>query len=99
MSLRKLSVGIASVIVLAAGVPAFANEAAIVNESVQTTRATGSRSVATSDSTQSATIRQRGRNNDAGISQSSDQLTEATGRRSDAASVSNQTGTIRQRGR
>jgi hypothetical protein len=99
MSLRKLSVGIASVIVLAAGIPAFANEAAIVNESVQTTRATGRGSVATSTSNQEARIRQTGRNNDAGISSSNDQLTEATGRNSDAASDNRQTGNIRQRGR
>jgi hypothetical protein len=100
MSLRNLSVGIASVIVLAAGVPAFANEAAITQDNVQTTRATGRDSTATSVSTQDASIRQRGRNgNEAGIGQTSDQLTEAGGRRGSASSDSGQVGNINQSGR
>jgi YSIRK type signal peptide len=100
MSLRKLSVGIASVLVLAAGVPAFANEAAITQENVQTTRASGRNASATSNSTQDASIRQRGRNgNEAGIGQSSDQLTEATSRRGSATSTSGQVGNIDQSGR
>jgi YSIRK type signal peptide len=100
MSLRKLSVGIASVLVLAAGVPAFANEAAITQENVQTTRASGRGATATSESSQEGSIRQRGRNgNEAGIGQSSDQLTEATSRRGSATSTSGQVGNIDQSGR
>jgi uncharacterized protein YfiM (DUF2279 family) len=100
MSLRKLSVGIASVIVLAAGVPAFANEAAITQDNVQTTRASGRGATATSTSNQEANIRQRGRNgNEAGIGQTSDQLTEASGRRSSASSDNGQVGNINQSGR
>jgi hypothetical protein len=100
MSLRKLSVGIASVIVLAAGVPAFANEAAITQDNVQTTRASGRDSTATSDSTQNASIRQRGRNgNEAGVGQTNDQLTEASGRNGSASSTNGQDANINQRGR
>jgi hypothetical protein len=101
MSLSKISFAIASVVVLAAGVPAFAdNDAGTVQSAVQTNNVTGSRNTTTNRGTQSATTGQARGNNAAGTSQSLDQLNTVDGRRNTTRNNVDQTATTGQlRGR
>jgi hypothetical protein len=82
MSLSKISFAIASVVVLAAGAPAFAdNDAGTVQNAVQTNDVVGRNNTTTNRGTQSAVTGQARGNNAAGTSQSLDQLNTVTGRR------------------
>jgi hypothetical protein len=98
MSLRNLSIALASVVVLAAGLPAFAQDAAIIQDNVQTNTVTGNRNTTKNTSNQAAGTAQRGRGTgDAGISQKNDQLNDVLGNRNNTQNVNNQAAGTAQR--
>jgi hypothetical protein len=95
MSIKKVSIALASVLVMAAGVPAFAetvNTSGTSQSNVQTNTIDGSRNRATNTSSQSATTRQSGRrtDNEAATVQANDQLNDITGRRNVGTNSSTQ---------
>jgi hypothetical protein len=97
MSLRNISIALASVVVLAAA-PAFAQDAAIIQDNVQTNTVTGNRNTTKNTSTQSAGAVQRGRGTgDAGISQKNDQLSDVLGNRNNTQNVNTQSAGTAQR--
>ncbi len=99
MSLRNLSIALASVVVLAAGLPAFAQDAAIIQDNVQTNTVTGNRNTTKNTSNQAAGTAQRGRGTgDAGVSQKNDQLNDVLGDRNRTDNVNNQAAGTAQRG-
>jgi hypothetical protein len=82
MSLSKISFAIASVVVLAAGAPAFAdNDSGTVQNAVQTNDVLGNRNTTTNRGTQSAVTGQARGNNASGTSQGLDQMNTVTGNR------------------
>jgi hypothetical protein len=96
MSIKKVSIALASVLVMAAGVPAFAgtvNTSGTSQTNVQTNTIDGSRNRATNSSTQRSNTTQSGRRTDseAATVQANDQLNDITGRRN----VGNNTNTQR----
>jgi hypothetical protein len=97
MSLRKISIALASVVVLAAA-PAFAQDAAVVQDNVQTNTITGNRNTTKNTSNQAAGVGQRGRTGDAGVSQKNDQLNDVLGDRNKTDNVNNQSAGVGQRG-
>lgn len=97
MSLRNISIALASVVVLAAA-PAFAQDAAIVQDNVQTNTITGNRNTARNTSNQAAGVTQRGRTGDTGVSQRNDQLNDLAGNRNNANNDNNQAAGTTQRG-
>ncbi len=98
MSLRNISIALASVVVLAAA-PAFAQDAAVVQDNVQTNTVTGNRNTTKNTSNQAAGVGQRGRTGDAGVSQKNDQLSDVLGDRNKTDNVNNQAAGTAQRGR
>jgi hypothetical protein len=98
MSLRNLSIALASVVVLAAGLPAFAQDAAIIQDNVQTNTVTGNRNTTKNTSNQAAGVGQRGRTGDAAVSQKNDQLNDVLGDRNRTDNVNNQSAGVGQRG-
>ena len=98
MSLRNISIALASVVVLAAS-PAFAQDAAIIQDNVQTNTITGDRNTTRNTSTQTAGVGQRGRTGDVGVSQKNDQLNDVLGDRNRTDNVNNQVAGVGQRGR
>ncbi len=98
MSLRNVSIALASVVVLAAA-PAFAQDAAIIQDNVQTNTVTGNRNTTKNTSNQAAGTDQRGRGiGSAGVSQKNDQLNDVLGDRNRTDNVNNQAGGTAQRG-
>jgi hypothetical protein len=97
MSLRNISIALASVVVLAAA-PAFAQDAAVVQDNVQTNTITGNRNTTKNTSNQAAGVGQRGRTGDAGVSQKNDQLNDVLGDRNKTDNVNNQSAGVGQRG-
>jgi hypothetical protein len=92
MSLSKISFAIASVVVLAAGAPAFAdNDAGTVQTAVQTNDVLGSRNTTSNRGSQSAVTGQARGNNAAGTSQGLDQMNTVTGRRNTTSNDVTQT--------
>jgi hypothetical protein len=97
MSLRNISIALASVVVLAAA-PALAQDAAIIQDNVQTNVTTGNRNNTRSTNNQSAGISQGGRGTgDAGISQRSDSLNDVAGNGNRTVSENNQSAGTTQR--
>jgi hypothetical protein len=81
MSLSKISFAIASIVVLAAGAPAFAgNDSGTIQGAVQTNGVTGRGNVTSNSGTQSATTVQLVGNNSSGTSQNLDQMNTVKGR-------------------
>jgi hypothetical protein len=97
MSLRNISIALASVVVLAAA-PAFAQDAAVIQDNVQTNTVTGNRNTTKNTSNQAAGVGQRGRTGDAGVSQKNDQLNDVLGDRNKTDNVNNQSAGVGQRG-
>ena len=97
MSLRNISIALASVVVLAAA-PAFAQDAAVIQDNVQTNTVTGNRNTTKNTSNQAAGVGQRGRTGDAGVSQKNDQLNDVLGDRNKTDNVNNQAAGVGQRG-
>jgi hypothetical protein len=97
MSLRNISIALASVVVLAAA-PAFAQDAAVIQDNVQTNTITGNRNTTKNTSNQAAGVGQRGRTGDAGVSQKNDQLNDVLGDRNKTDNVNNQSAGVGQRG-
>lgn len=97
MSLRNISLALTSVIVLAAGVPAFAQDSAIVQDSTQTHTITGDRNTSRNNSTQVSEIRQRGNTGNAGTSQRNDQLSDVLGDKNTTTNNNTQVSETRQR--
>jgi hypothetical protein len=97
MSLRNISIALASVVVLAAA-PAFAQDAAVIQDNVQTNTVTGNRNTTKNTSNQAAGVGQRGRTGDAGVSQKNDQLNDVLGNRNKTDNVNNQAAGTAQRG-
>jgi hypothetical protein len=97
MSLRNISIALASVVVLAAA-PAFAQDAAVVQDNVQTNTVTGNRNTTKNTSNQAAGVGQRGRTGDAGVSQKNDQLNDVLGDRNKTDNLNNQSAGVGQRG-
>jgi hypothetical protein len=97
MSLRNISIALASVVVLAAA-PAFSQDAAVVQDNVQTNTITGNRNTTKNTSNQAAGVGQRGRTGDAGVSQKNDQLNDVLGDRNKTDNVNNQSAGVGQRG-
>jgi hypothetical protein len=96
MSLRNISIALASVVVLASA-PAFAQDAAIIQDNVQTNTVTGNRNTTKNTSNQAAGTAQRGRTGDAGVSQKNDQLNDVLGNRNNTQNVNNQAAGTAQR--
>jgi hypothetical protein len=96
MSLRNISIALASVVVLAAA-PAFAQDAAVIQDNVQTNTVTGNRNTTKNTSNQAAGVGQRGRTGDAGVSQKNDQLNDVLGNRNRTDNVNNQAAGTAQR--
>jgi hypothetical protein len=97
MSLRNISIALASVVVLASA-PAFAQDAAIIQDNVQTNTVTGNRNTTKNTSNQAAGTAQRGRGTgDAGISQKNDQLNDTVGNRNNTQNENNQAAGTAQR--
>jgi hypothetical protein len=98
MSLRNISIALASVVVLAAA-PAFAQDAAVIQDNLQTNIVTGNRNTTKNTSNQAAGVGQRGRGTgDAGVSQKNDQLNDVLGDRNKTDNVNNQSAGVGQRG-
>jgi hypothetical protein len=102
MSIQKISIALASVMVMAAGVPAFANTintSGTSETNVQTNMISGNRSSGVNTSAQRATTSQSGRrtDNEAGTIQANDQLNDVSGNRSNGRNTSIQTSTTTQR--
>jgi hypothetical protein len=97
MSLRNISIALVSVLALSAA-PAFAQDSAIIQDSVQTNTITGNRNTTKNTSTQAAGTAQRGRTGDAGVSQTNDQLSDVLGNRNKTDNVNNQSAGTAQRG-
>ncbi len=97
MSLRNISIALASVVVLASA-PAFAQDAAIIQDNVQTNTVTGNRNTTKNTSNQAAGTAQRGRTGDTGVSQKNDQLSDVAGNRNKTDNVNNQAAGTAQRG-
>jgi opacity protein-like surface antigen len=99
MSLRKISIALASVVVLAAA-PAFAQGVATVQDNVQTNTVTGKNNRATNNSNQVSGTSQRNGRGDVGTSQKNDQLNDIEGKGNNATNNSNQvSGTSQRSGR
>jgi hypothetical protein len=97
MSLRNISIALASVVALSAA-PAFAQDAAIIQDSVQTTNVSGNRNTTKTTNNQAAGSEQRGRTGNLGVSQKNDQLTDTVGNRNNTNSENNQNAGAAQRG-
>ncbi len=98
MSLRNISIALASVVVLAAA-PAFAQDTAINQDNVSTTTITGDRNTTKTTNNQAAGTAQRGRTGNSGISQKNDSLTDVAGNGNRTTTENNQAaGTAQQRG-
>jgi opacity protein-like surface antigen len=99
MSLRKISIALASVVVLAAA-PAFAQGVATVQDNTQTNIVTGKNNRATNNSNQVSGTSQRNGRGDAGTSQRNDQLNDVEGKGNNATNNNNQvSGTSQRSGR
>jgi hypothetical protein len=105
MSLRNISItfgasgaiALASIAVLATA-PAFAQDAAIIQDNVQTNTVTGNRNTTKNTSNQAAGTAQRGRTGDAAVSQKNDQLNDVAGNRNNTQNDNNQAAGAAQRG-
>jgi hypothetical protein len=92
MSLSKISFAIASVVVLAAGAPAFAdNDSGTVQTAIQTNNVSGRNNTTTNRGTQSAVTGQARGNNASGTSQALDQQNNVDGRRNVTSNTVTQT--------
>jgi pectate lyase len=97
MSLRNISIALASVVVLAAA-PAFAQDAGTSQTNVQTNTVTGNRNNTKNTSTQVSGTEQRGRRGgDAATVQSNDQLNDVSGRGNKTENVNTQVSGTSQR--
>jgi hypothetical protein len=101
MSIKNLSIALTSVLVMAAGVPAFAetiNTNGTSQTGVQTNDSTGRGNVGVNNSNQSSSTRQSGRrtDNQSATVQSIDQLNRADGRGNVGVNNSNQRSNVRQ---
>lgn len=97
MSLRNISIALASLVALSAA-PAFAQDAAIIQDNVTTTNITGNRNTTRTVNNQSAAIEQRGRTGNTAVSQRNDGLIDVRGNRNDATNENNQSAGAAQRG-
>ncbi len=102
MSIQKISIALASVLVMAAGVPAFANTintSGTSQTNVQTNEISGNRSRGVNVSSQDARTSQSGRrtDNEAATVQSSDQLNRVGGNRSTGRNTNDQVSVTTQR--
>jgi hypothetical protein len=92
MSFSKISFAIASVVVLAAGAPAFAgNDSGTTQTAVQTNDVSGRGNVTTNSGTQTSTTIQLRGNNSAGTKQTLDQMNTVTGRNNRTSNAVTQT--------
>jgi hypothetical protein len=96
MSLRNISIALASVVVLAAA-PAFAQDAATVQDNVQTNVVTGKNNRATNNSNQVSGTSQRNGRGDVGTTQKNDQMNDIEGKGNAATNNSNQVSGTSQR--
>jgi hypothetical protein len=99
---QKISIALASALVMVAGVPAFANTintSSTSQTNIQTNVITGNRSSGVNTSRQSATTDQSGRrtNNEAATVQANDQLNTITGNRSTGRNTNDQNAVTIQR--
>jgi hypothetical protein len=101
MSLNKISLAIASVVVLAAGVPAFANDAGTSQTVIQTNTIVGNGNTTINSARQTAVTTQRGRagSNAAGTSQTIDQVNTVDGNNNFTSNSTVQTAVTRQNSR
>jgi hypothetical protein len=101
MSLNKISLAIASVVVLAAGAPAFANDAGTVQTVIQTNTINGNGNTTINSARQTSVTSQRGGrgSNAAGTSQTIDQLNTVDGDNNFTSNRTVQTSTTRQNSR
>jgi hypothetical protein len=104
MSIQKISIALASILVMAAGVPAFANTintSGTAQDNRQTNIVSGDRSSGVNISRQDARTSQSGRNTDnqSATVQGSDQFGNISGDRSRSVNVSVQSGVTTQRQR
>jgi hypothetical protein len=97
MSLRNISIALASVVALSAA-PAFAQDAAITQDNVSTTNVSGRGNTTKTTSNQAAGTSQQRRTGDAGISQKNDSLTDVSGRGNNTVTENNQAAGAAQRG-
>ncbi len=97
MSLRNISIALASVVALSAA-PAFAQDTAIIQDSVSTTNVSGSRNTTKTTSNQAAGTAQRGRTGGSAISQKNDSLTDVAGNGNRTTTENNQAAGTDQRG-
>jgi hypothetical protein len=99
MSLRNISIALASVVVLAAA-PAFAQDTATVQDNVQTNIVTGRNNRSTNNSTQVSGTSLRNGRGDVGTSQRNDQQNDVDGRGNDSTNNNTQvSGTASRNGR
>jgi hypothetical protein len=103
MSLSKISFAIASVVVLAAGVPAFAgNDSGTVQTVIQTNTVVGNGNTTINSARQTAVTTQRGGragSNAAGTSQNIDQLNTVDGNNNFTSNSTTQNAVTRQNSR
>ena len=97
MSLRNISIALASIVALSAA-PAFAQDTAVVQDNVQTNTVTGNDNNVRNNNTQAAGTAQRGRTGSAGVSQRNDQLNDTLGDGNRAVNNNNQSAGTAQRG-
>jgi hypothetical protein len=92
MSLSKISFAIASLVVLAAGAPAFAgNDSGTVQGAIQTNGVSGRGNVTTNSGTQTSTTVQLVGNNSSGTKQILDQANSVAGRSNRTSNAVTQT--------
>jgi hypothetical protein len=101
MSIKKVSIALASALVMAAGVPAFAetiNTSGTSQSNIQTSNVDGNRNTTTNNSSQRATTLQSGRrtDNEAGTVQKNDQLSNVDGNRNTTTNNNDQRSYTRQ---
>jgi hypothetical protein len=102
MSLNKISFAIASVVVLAAGVPAFANDSGTSQTVIQTNTVVGNGNTTINSARQNAITRQRGGlagSNAAGTTQTIDQLNTVEGNNNFTSNSTVQNAVTRQNSR
>jgi hypothetical protein len=95
MSLRNISIALASVVVLAAA-PAFAGDAGTSLSNIQTNQTTGDRNTSRNESTQRSVTGQRGgKTGDAATVISNDQMNDTVGNRNNSRNINDQrSGTV-----
>jgi hypothetical protein len=101
MSIKKVSIALASVLVMAAGVPAFAqtiNTSGTSQSNIQTSNVDGNRNATVNNSSQRASTVQSGRrtDNEAATIQKNDQLINVDGNRNGTINNNDQRSVTRQ---